>query len=125
MVANLRTLGEGSLLSQLERNLRFPRTSAVLVLVFFFFQHRNIRQARGTLICRIYTNSQSHASIFVSPANKFSASKNTHIYLDQKKLKSSLQWALRERYGDERRQHKFKFWRKLPSTAKHQMQLFR
>lgn len=90
----------------------------------FFFQHRNIRQARGTLICRIYTNSQSHASIFVSPANKFSALKNTHIYLHQKKLKRSQQWALRERYGDEGRQHKFKFWRKLPSTTTHQMQLF-
>lgn len=114
---NLQTLDEGSLLSQLERNLRFPRTSTV-------FPAQKHQTSKRHINLQNYTNSQSHASIFVIPANKFSALKNTHIYLDQKKLKRSQQWTLKERYGNEGRQHKFKFWRKLLSTTKHQMQLF-
>lgn len=52
--------------------------------LLLFSQHRNIRQVKGTLICS-YTNSQSHASIFLIPAHKFSAIKNTYIYLHQKR----------------------------------------
>lgn len=62
--------------------------------------------------------------VFVIPTNKFSALKNTHIYLDQKKLRKANNGLLKERNGDEGQQHKFKQRRKLLSTSKHQMQLF-
>jgi len=55
-----------------------------------FFQHRNIRQSRCTLIRRITHIHKSHASIFVIPAKSFSALKNTDICLHQKKVKEKL-----------------------------------
>lgn len=75
---NLQTGGEGSLLSQLERNLHFPWASAV-------FPAQKHQTSKRHINLQSYTNSQSHASIFLIPAHKFSATKNTHIYLHQKR----------------------------------------
>lgn len=53
--------------------------------LLLFSQHRNIRQAKGTLICRVTQIHSLMQAFSLIPAHKFSAMKSTHIYLHQKR----------------------------------------
>ena len=85
------------------------KKSSVSKDFYWVFQHRNIRQARSTLICRfkIYISSQSHASICYPHRQIFCFEKHTYLSWP-KKLRKANNGLLKERYGDEGRQHKFK-----------------
>lgn len=88
----------------------FPWASAVFPAQKHWTSKRHIN-------LQSYTNSQSHASIFPYPCTQvFCFEKYTYLS-PSKKAKRSQQWTLKERYGNEGRQHKFKFWKKLLSTT--------